>query len=126
MLHGFYLASFNIYKTVLPQYFLPRHLGIFLTLLAVTFAWVPFRIDSASEVWVIWQGMLGFNGFGLIESPWDLVFLGIVITLTLVIPPSFKRWPGSFGNLESFFIWAIAIAAIISAPQVSKFIYFQF
>jgi hypothetical protein len=56
----------------------------------------------------------------------DIVFLGLVLAGTLLIPNASKHWPGAFGWKESAVLASLACFALISTPEVSKFIYFQF
>lgn len=60
-LHGAYVAAHRVWVRAGGQ--LPKPLGIGLTYLCVTVAWVLFRSQSFNQALSIWQGMVGLNGF---------------------------------------------------------------
>jgi hypothetical protein len=127
VLHGVMLAGFRIKQALLPGLVLHRYLAMAVTLVCVHFAWVPFRVGDTVRIADIWAGMAGMHGFsGSLVSNADLVILGLVLAGTLLTPNASKRWPGSGGWQESAAIASIAGLAVITTPDVSKFIYFQF
>jgi alginate O-acetyltransferase complex protein AlgI len=127
VLHGVMLAGFRIKQTLLPGLVLNRYLALLVTLVCVSFAWVPFRVDDTLRIMDIWAGMTGMNGVkGSPVSSVDMAILGLVLAGTLLIPNAAKRWPGSTGWKESAAIASIGGLAVITTPEVSRFIYFQF
>ena len=91
------------------------------------FAWIPFRVSDTVHIVDLWAGMMGLNGAsGSVVSVIDIVFLGLVLAATLLLPNASKRWPGALGWKESAAIASLACFAVLSTPEVSKFIYFQF
>jgi alginate O-acetyltransferase complex protein AlgI len=127
VLHGTMLAGFRIKQAKLPGLVLNRYLAVALTLVCVHFAWVPFRVDDTRVIVDIWAGMTGLNGFsGSHVSSVDMAILGLVFAATLLMPSATKRWPGSGGWQESAAIATIAGLAVLTTPEVSRFIYFQF
>jgi alginate O-acetyltransferase complex protein AlgI len=128
LMHGLMLIVYLIYKRLLPKFEIPGIIAFVVTFLLVQFAWVPFRFADISEVKSIWTGMIGLNGFtypaGL--NPWDVTFILVATFLSIALPNSSKRWPGSSGLFESVALWVGAALALIYAPEVSNFIYFQF
>lgn len=71
LLHGLYLAGERGASRMMGRLGIrvPRLVAMALTLLAVFFAWVPFRAPSLGAALRIWEGMLGFNGIAL-PSDW--------------------------------------------------------
>jgi hypothetical protein len=121
------LCAYRIKQLYLPGWQLPRPVAILTTFLAVHFVWVPFRVAGINQTVGIWQGMLGFNGFGPGQATiFDLGFLTLVAAATLLLPNASERWPGYSGWKESVAIAALALFAIFNTPEINKFIYFQF
>jgi alginate O-acetyltransferase complex protein AlgI len=60
-LHGAYLAVNHLWRDA-GRRALPWRVGWAITLIAVMFAWVPFRSPDISATLSIWSGMLGLNG----------------------------------------------------------------
>ena len=101
-LHGALLAGFRLKQVLLPGLTLNRYLAMAVTLVCVHFAWVPFRVGDTVRIVNIWSGMSGMNGFtGSPVSIVDIIFLGLALAGTLVLPNASKRWPGSMGWKES-------------------------
>jgi D-alanyl-lipoteichoic acid acyltransferase DltB (MBOAT superfamily) len=63
-LHGAYLTLNHLWRG-LGYRPLPAGAGWAITLIAVIFAWVPFRSPSLSATLSIWSGMMGLNGMSL-------------------------------------------------------------
>jgi alginate O-acetyltransferase complex protein AlgI len=125
--HGLLLAVFHIVSSKFPKFTLPRPLGVFLTFAAVHFMWILFRVNDPQQVTLIWQAMVGMNGLTVGEvSIFDLVFLVGVALFSVLSPNAAERWPGRSGPLESVSLWALALLAVFSSPQINQFIYFQF
>ncbi|MCB8880063.1 MBOAT family protein [Acidisoma cellulosilytica] len=65
-LHGLYLIINHIWDRAAPRWLrLPRPFAQGLTLLAVLFAWVPFRAPSMEASVSMLRGLIGLNGFAL-------------------------------------------------------------
>ena len=127
VIHGVLLAAYRYKQALFPDWKLNYYLAVAITFVCVHFAWVPFRVNDTVQIVDIWAGMLGMNGVaGSGVSVIDIVFLGIVLAGTLLLPNAAKRWPGARGWKESAAIATLACFAVISSPEVSKFIYFQF
>jgi len=127
VIHGMLLAAYRYKQAFFPDWKLHYSLAIAITFVCVNFAWVPFRVDDMVQIVGIWAGMLGLNGVtSSTISIIDTVFLGMVLVGTLLLPNASKRWPGARGWKESAAIASLACFAVITTPEVSKFIYFQF
>ena len=126
-IHGFLLAAYHIKVRLLPNLRLNFYLGLFITLFCVHIAWVPFRISDITGIISVWSAMLGLGGFnqGWVSGA-DLLFLCLVSLFTLILPNASKRAPGSTGWYESGLLYLLALFAVFNAPQITKFIYFQF
>jgi hypothetical protein len=116
------------FKHFFPNVSVPQVLAVAVTFALVHFAWVPFRFTDIPAIKGIWSGMVGANGFHYPATlnPWDVVFVLFVTFLSIALPNSSERWPGQSGVVESLVIWTAAAAALIFAPEVTNFIYFQF
>ena len=126
-LHGGMLCLYNYKQSLLPSVRLPAFLAIAVTYLAVAIAWVPFRLSGWQDIWPVWQGMFGINGFAERQvSIADMAILFLVSLACMVLPHAARRWPGASGWQESCFLAVLAIFAIINSPAITQFIYFQF
>jgi alginate O-acetyltransferase complex protein AlgI len=126
-LHGLFVGGYMVMKRKHPGFGLPRAAGVAITFVLVHFLWVLFRISDPGQIGEIYKGMLGFSGFGLGRVCLaDLIFLGVVTAVTLRAPNAAQRWPGRSGWLESAALWALALFAVLSSPQINQFIYFRF
>lgn len=127
MLHGLFLILHRLKGWWLPWLTLPRAAAVALTFAAVSFAWVPFRVDDTVAIVDIWSGMLGLNGLGMAGvSITDLALLALITAGTLLLPHAGRRWPGYSGWRESATLAGVALFAVFNAPAVTQFIYFQF
>ena len=68
LMHGLYLGIFHTKQRIIPNWSLPHPLAVLLTFAAVSFAWVPFRVDDMFTVVKIWSGMVGVYGVGMLLS----------------------------------------------------------
>jgi D-alanyl-lipoteichoic acid acyltransferase DltB (MBOAT superfamily) len=133
---------------------LPRAVGVALTLLAVTLAWVPFRADGMAAAWAMFRGLAGANGLALPQmivaaAPWlgrvatpvaVLPYLGDARTLALpeAVLCLMLGWtivlalPHVHALSERARGWsvgagfALTVQALFFAPNVSPFLYFRF
>jgi alginate O-acetyltransferase complex protein AlgI len=127
VIHGMLLAAYHCKQALFPGWKLNHYLAVVITFACVQFTWVPFRVNDTLRIIDIWAGMLGLHGIAdRAMSILDIVFLGLVLAGTLLIPNASKHWPGAFGWKESAVLASLACFALISTPEVSKFIYFQF
>ena len=72
-IHGFLLVINYLWRGIVSENLhnstrLSRGLSIFITFVAVVFAWVPFRATSIEATFSIWGGMLGLNGISVATS----------------------------------------------------------
>jgi alginate O-acetyltransferase complex protein AlgI len=128
LMHGMMLIAYMSFKHFFPNATIPQVLAVAMTFVLVHFAWIPFRFTDIGVINGIWSGMVGANGFHYPATlnPWDVVFVLFVTFLSIALPNSSERWPGRSGLIESLVIWIAAAAALIFAPEVTNFIYFQF
>lgn len=126
-IHGVLIGLYHIKGKIFPNWSTNKMIAIAITFIVVHFAWVPFRVDDTVIIVDLWRSMLGLNSFEQsMVSMSDMFFILIVVSLTLILPNASQRWPGRSGSLESSGIAVTAIFAVLSAPQIAKFIYFQF
>jgi alginate O-acetyltransferase complex protein AlgI len=127
ILHGILLSCYFLLKKNFPNLSIPTPLAILLTYLCVHITWIPFRVQDTIQMVEIWSAMFGSNGLtnNLVSIP-DIIFLMVTVLLTVTLPNCGQRWPGKSGSIESLFIWATALFAILNSPQIHQFIYFQF
>jgi D-alanyl-lipoteichoic acid acyltransferase DltB (MBOAT superfamily) len=74
-LHGAYLIIEQLWSVARDRAKMPKcplWLAQGLTLLAVVFAWVPFRASNLRSTILSWEGMLGFGGFKF-PSDWAII-----------------------------------------------------
>jgi alginate O-acetyltransferase complex protein AlgI len=126
-LHGAMLGLYHFKQLLIPGINLPKTIAIPVTFLAVSFAWVPFRLSNWQEISEVWQGMLGLNGMSERQvSIVDLAILAALVFMCILIPHAAKRWPGASGWQESAVLAVLAAFAMINSPAITQFIYFQF
>lgn len=135
-LHGLYLAAQRTARWLeVPP--LPAVLGWSLTLLAVTFAWVPFRADDLGQTAHLWSAMLA--------GPWctagplaiDEPSAGILVTLTLLLtaaavvpegrPLAHRLQRGvRSGAMRGAIVGLLLAVSLIGLDWSPPFLYFQF
>lgn len=148
-LHGIFLIINHGFRTLqekldLPA--IPRIIAMLITLVAVMFAWVPFRADSMTTALAIWQAMLtlpdaeaiaqaasGIDTSKAIRAllPWLLLATLAPNSQTLVdrlqqrlANPHHHTFPG--WALPGLAVGALFAITVMSLGHVSEFLYFQF
>ncbi|MCX7113627.1 MAG: hypothetical protein NTX45_26785 [Proteobacteria bacterium] len=141
ILHGCYIGVFRVWK--LMGIGLPLFLARTLTLLAVFWAWVPFRAGTLGQTVALWRGMVGMNGVA-----WPSMFreslplgwgistqvTGIELALYLILFAWCLAKPGLSASVESLeptrrnalCLGAVMLACVFSLQRYSSFIYWQF
>lgn len=126
-LHGAYLIIFLFFERTFPRLALPAWISVAWTYVAVSYAWVVFRVTDLSKVAEIWAAMSGMSDEVLgVLHPADMSFLTIVLVGTMAFPHARSRPPGKSGYLETFLLWIGALFALFNSPELVQFIYFQF
>jgi D-alanyl-lipoteichoic acid acyltransferase DltB (MBOAT superfamily) len=151
LLHGIYLVVHQIWRTSVhlgnyQQSLLISLLATLLTFIAVTIAWVLFRAPTVSVALLMYQGMLGFNGFALHSSGLQWVWISVGLSIVWFMPNVYQllhafnpaltideNQPITAARFawQPFRAWAVIIAFIaagglLSLTHVSEFLYFQF
>ena len=151
-LHGLFLVVHTQYRRLFRP--LPAALGQALTLLLVILAWVPFRAGSMHDTWAMLRAMAGLNGITLprmivsalpslaaFADPVTVMpflgdartlsfpeisaclLLGWLIVLTL---PNLHRMTDRARHWSLTGSFALSMQALLFAPHVAPFLYFQF
>ena len=151
-LHGVLLVVHAEYRRRFRP--LPAVLGQVLTLVAVVLAWVPFRAGSWHTTWAMLRGMAGVNGITLprmivsalpplaaIADPVTVMpFLGDARTLSfpevsaclllgwliVLVMPNVHRMTDRARHWSLTGSFALSVQALLFAPHVAPFLYFQF
>jgi len=151
-LHGLFLAVHAQYRRLFRP--LPAGLGQALTLLAVILAWVPFRAGSVHNTLTVLRGMAGLSGITLprmivsalpplaaIADPVSVMpFLGDARTLSfpeisaclllgwliVLALPNVHRMTDRARHWSLTGSFALSVQALLFAPHVAPFLYFQF
>ena len=151
-LHGAFLVAHAQYRRFGPA--LPRLPAQALTLLAVLLAWVPFRAADLPTAWAMLRGLAGANGVALPQMLVHAVpVLSLVATPVPVLPFLGDGRTLSFPEVSACLLlgWFIVLAlpdvhtmpdrarcralatgfaftvqALVFAPHVAPFLYFQF
>ncbi len=151
-LHGLYLVIHGQFRRTGAT--LPPFVGRTLTLLVVVIAWVPFRASSLPATIDMLQGMVGYNGLALpqmiahafpplalIATPVPLLrFLGdartlsfpevtacLVLGWTIVLAlPTVHELSERARGWALTTSFALTVQALLFAPDVTPFLYFQF
>jgi alginate O-acetyltransferase complex protein AlgI len=139
-LHGIGLATNHLWQDVLGKrrFQLPSIVGIFMTLIFVLVAWVPFRAESMSDAAAIWGAMIGFStsssGAAILDGS-CLLWIGPMMVIALLMPNTQEVMQGSAGWLRwrPEPMWAAAsglavgaAVAVILSGGASEFLYFKF
>ena len=102
-----------------------------------------FTTGDASHAWIIYQGMIGLNGFGDLEryvlatSQLTMAFIGVAllwIAIAGALNTRYYRQPGaayvmqSVQGIQALLLWIAFALAItrLAANSFSPFLYFQF
>jgi len=151
-LHGLFLVVHTQYRRLFRP--LPPAIGQAITLFAIILAWVPFRAVSLASTLAILRGMAGLNGSTLprmivaafpplaaIADPVTVLpslgdahtlsfpevsaclLLGWLIVLTL---PNVHRMTERTRHWALTGSFAFSVQALVFAPHVAPFLYFQF
>lgn len=126
-MHGALLAVNHAWWKFFGGPKLPVPVGMALTFVAVSFAWVLFRAEDLARSIEIWGALVGLSGFGDVTTvDWQiLVGLGIC-----GVAPVSWRWleerPDGLRPHESVFLGVAAVAALLHLTRVTPFLYFQF
>ncbi len=143
-LHALYVIIHRLWQRQPIR--LPKGVGIALTLLAVMFAWVPFRATDLDQTLLIWRAMLGLEAGHVpplvaMALPWldfevhrltrfgglELLPLVILFTWMLTRPNAIQAvlaWPaGRRGLVLAGVLW---LAVVFSLALPTEFLYFQF
>ncbi len=146
-LHGVYLALNHGWRRWSPEGLRLRPtLGRGLTLIAVIFAWVPFRAETWPETQALWLAMLGGGtqaGSAINDQGLALLLLAALLAVVWTLPNT-QDWSG-FAETEAKRLprWALwqktapwaafnaglalaALAVMVGRPETQEFLYFQF
>lgn len=141
LLHGVFLAIHRLWNS---KFSLGRPVGMVVTFLAVTFAWVLFRAASLSDALALWKTMLGFKGFvmpPILYSGWPAPFTvqfspfinGIEFWFLLVLVAFVMLTKNVHEMLEEARTWKTAalisvmtITSIFALSHPTTFLYYQF
>lgn len=113
LMHGAYLCIHEGWRATVGR-FIPENkimgwLAVFVTFIAVIFAWVPFRANGLGSTLTIWQMMIGLNGVSAPEAFFSTL-------------PAFGSFLKSIGVTQAIgggsvmvfgYVW-IAIAALVA------------
>jgi len=108
VLHGSYIGVFRVWK--LAGVALPLFIARTLTLLAVFWAWVPFRAGTLGHTVALWRGMAGANGVAWpsmfresLPPGWGISthVTGIELALYLILFAGCIAKPGLAASVES-------------------------
>ncbi|HET8700349.1 MAG TPA: MBOAT family protein [Nitrococcus sp.] len=119
-LHGLYLVVYHGWRSLHARLSAPlrssamlsHRLGVALTFLTVTIAWVPFRAESFSAATAMLSGMAGLNGFMLPSSYQAL--LGPLGGLLQRFGWRFSSNPGVFaGSAEVAWVIVLLMIALV-------------
>jgi D-alanyl-lipoteichoic acid acyltransferase DltB (MBOAT superfamily) len=140
-LHGLFLVLNHVWRTFGRP--LPLGVGRLLTLIAVMFAWVPFRAETWDGTETMWAAMLGGGEATAVLMNPGLAAAVVMGALAIVwVLPSTQDWTGFSGKeaaprLASWRptrIWAVVnagmamvgLAMILGRSETQEFLYFQF
>ncbi len=138
-LHGAYLIAERLMKKATQYlYFIPSFLIVtvswFFTLLAVMYAWIWFRAESAMQAITFTLKLIDFNAavadFALISLQYKIslyLFFTVVLVQVLFRNVSFETLITKLNFISLFFIISFLMVFIALTPGGSNaFIYFQF
>ena len=108
-----------------------RWVGGSLTLLAVLFAWVPFRATSTDEAFAIWRTMLWPDGASTAtDATLGLALAGFGLLLAgqrMLAHTDLRSWWSGRHPLWLVLSGGVLLAAVLLSPSPGRpFIYFQF
>ncbi|MDP6404475.1 MAG: MBOAT family protein [Alphaproteobacteria bacterium] len=144
-LHGLYLALNHAWRHWAPGGLrLPPVVGRGLTMVAVIFAWVPFRAETWPETQALWLAMLGGGSQAapvIADQGVAVLLLAAMLAFVWTLPNT-QDWSG-FAVTDGLPRWALwrkttpwatfnaglalaALAVMVGRPETQAFLYFQF
>ncbi len=114
------------------------------TMILVIIGWVMFRAESVSSALQIYEGMLGFNGFGMSDriivdiTGFSLMVLVLAVAFTYIRPWFFEfreKAKDKVKKTKGYRIWWVELSVILlfilavtrlAEQNYSPFLYFQF
>ncbi len=145
-IHATYLAIHKIWSST--GFRLPHGLAVFITFIAVMFAWVPFRATSMSDALLIWETMLAIKpvvlpaGYASIPAlhhlglPFahsiminglEIIGLFLLAIACVHMPNVHSLWNNARPNIRwGVGVMATSVAVAFSLSSPSTFMYFQF
>lgn len=127
-LHGLLLALERGLARLFSPVPLPAPLRVALVFAAVTWAWVPFRLDDLSRVAAWWVAMAGGAGVGVVDLE-ALLASAAALGLFFIVPTSVHRWslrPSVPLLLCTIALFALALLVGYGRAADSPFLYFRF
>jgi D-alanyl-lipoteichoic acid acyltransferase DltB (MBOAT superfamily) len=131
-MHGLYIAAAHLWRRFRAPA-LPALLGWGITVLAVIWAWVPFRADSLAATVTMWSAML-HGSWSPAAAPREFVarvLLGLIIVLALpnsmaMIDPAGAIWRRLLTPAGAVAVGVLLFASVLSIGTVTEFLYFNF
>lgn len=142
-MHGAYLCGYRLW--VLLKWRMPAVVACAMTFLGVLVAWVPFRADSLSDAFAIWQSMVGLKAMVFppvfanapiaLTTAYSALINGIEFVVFVVLATFCMTSRNVHEILREGFApsrrWAFALStcwliAIFSINRPSTFMYWQF
>ncbi|MFT3981707.1 MAG: MBOAT family O-acyltransferase [Ferruginibacter sp.] len=139
LLHGGYTLTFESYHKRFSKAFLPKIATWFITMLAVGFAWIFFRVDGWNNALVFIRNCFAFTtnhtGFWLGTAEMNFGQFNLALSLVLILymllvekltdPVLFRLNRVRVMDI-AFFVAAIWLIIFLGVFNRSSFIYFQF
>ena len=142
-LHGLYLALNHGWRHW-SGLKMPPAAARGLTMVAVIFAWVPFRAETWPETQALWLAMLGGSAEAaplIADQGVALLLLATLLAFVWTLPNT-QDWSG-FADADGLRRWAqwrktapwatfnaglalAALAVMVGRPETQEFLYFQF
>jgi alginate O-acetyltransferase complex protein AlgI len=113
LLHGFYLCVHEFWRASVGRYVpdmkIVRVFSVFVTFLAVAWAWVPFRSTDIATCFDVWSALLGLKGFVLPE----IFFASLPYVSTIFDELGIQRMTGGGAEFTFGFLW-VAVGAFVA------------
>ena len=131
-LHGAYIATAHLWGRIGGRP-IPAALGWAATLIAVVWAWVPFRASTLDATFNLWWAMTGWSS-GENAAPTELlarILLGSFIVLVLpnsmeMIDPARPMRRRLVTPIGAVVVGVLLLVSVLSAGSVTEFLYFSF
>ena len=122
--HGALLVLHRRLSALLP-FRVPRPVAVLVTFVAVSLAWVLFRMQTVHEAGQLYASMAGAHGVGGVPGRLALYLL-VAAAVVWGLPEEWRWKLDGWGWKRTAAVGAVTAVAVLSVAATTPFIYFRF